>query len=164
MLKFMDILLKRSRFTMGDYSYYASKPVVIGRFQDIIIGKFCSIGHNVTFVSMGHYTGNYSTYPFSKTKNTKNLRDIDCEKYGGCPVYGHIEIGNDVWIGANSTIVGPCIIGDGAVIGAGSVIRGKVPPYSVVYGNPATVAYYRFNKEKISKLLSMQWWNNIKFQ
>jgi virginiamycin A acetyltransferase len=167
-LKLVDILLKRPRFTMGAYSYYASKPVVVGRYTDISVGKFCSIGHNVTFVTMGHHVGEYSTYPFGYTKQTGNgwadgsvLRKFFVKDGGGYPVYDKVSVGNDVWIGANVTIIGPCSIGDGAVIGAGSVVRGKVPPYAVVYGNPAVVAYYRFDSGKIAGLINGKWWNKL---
>ncbi len=54
-----------------------------------------------------------------------------------------IVIGNDVWIGANVTILKGVKIEDGAVIGAGSVIVKNVPSYAVVAGNPAKVIKYR---------------------
>ena len=50
-----------------------------------------------------------------------------------------VVIGNDVFIGARAILVGPCHIGDGSIIGAGSVVRGDIPAYSVVIGNPAKV-------------------------
>lgn len=56
---------------------------------------------------------------------------------------GPIIIGNDVWIGAHSTICDGVIIGDGAVIAAGSVVTKHVPPYSVVGGVPAKIIKYR---------------------
>ena len=46
-----------------------------------------------------------------------------------------IVIGNDVWIGANVTVVGVCI-GDGAVVAAGAVVTQDVPPWTVVGGVP----------------------------
>lgn len=49
------------------------------------------------------------------------------------------KIGSDVWVGANCTILGGVNIGDGAVIGAGSVVTKDVPPYAIVVGNPAKV-------------------------
>lgn len=54
-----------------------------------------------------------------------------------------ISIGNDVWIGTNSVILGNTKIGDGVVVGAGSVVSGEISSYSVVMGNPARVFYNR---------------------
>ena len=50
-----------------------------------------------------------------------------------------ITIGDDVWIGSRVIILGGVKIGDGAIIGAGSVVTHDVPPYSVVGGNPARI-------------------------
>jgi virginiamycin A acetyltransferase len=70
-----------------------------------------------------------------------------------------LEIGNDVWIGANAVIM-PEVgrIGDGAVIGAGAVVSRDVPPYAVVLGNPGRVVKYRFSPEVIARLLEEKWW------
>ncbi len=54
-----------------------------------------------------------------------------------------IRIGNDVLVGANAVLVDGCEVGDGAVIGVGSVVTGKVPPYAVVFGSPAKVIFWR---------------------
>ena len=86
------------------------------------------------------------------------------------PEKREIIIGNDVWIGANCIIFQGVTIGDGAVIGAGSIIRRDVPPYAVVVGVDRIIKY-RFSQEIINKLLKIQWWNwsddkireNIKF-
>ena len=48
-----------------------------------------------------------------------------------------VKIGNDVWIGANAVILPGVTIGDGAVIGAGSIVTKDVEPHSIVAGNPA---------------------------
>ena len=50
-----------------------------------------------------------------------------------------ITIGDDVWIGSRVIILGGVNVGNGAVIGAGSVVTHDVPPYSVVGGNPARI-------------------------
>jgi acetyltransferase-like isoleucine patch superfamily enzyme len=70
-----------------------------------------------------------------------------------------LVIGNDVFIGHNAIIL-PTVgqIGDGAFIGAGSVVQNAVPPYAVVTGNPARVVRYRFSKEKVQELIASQWW------
>ena len=56
-------------------------------------------------------------------------------------------------------MLGGTHIENGAVIGAASVVRGGVPAYSVVIGNPAQVIKYRFSKEDIETLLKIAWWN-----
>ena len=70
-----------------------------------------------------------------------------------------LVIGNDVWIGHNAIIL-PSVsnIGDGAVIGAGSVVTKDVPPFAVVAGNPAKIILYRFSEEKIREIMKSPWW------
>lgn len=68
-------------------------------------------------------------------------------------------IGNDVWFGTNSTIMLGVKIGDGAIIGACSVVTKDVPPYSIVAGNPAKIVRYRFPDEIIEQLLKIKWWD-----
>jgi acetyltransferase-like isoleucine patch superfamily enzyme len=53
------------------------------------------------------------------------------------------KIGKDVWIGANAVILGGVTIGNGCVIGAGSVVTKDLPPYSVAMGVPAKVVRSR---------------------
>jgi acetyltransferase-like isoleucine patch superfamily enzyme len=54
-----------------------------------------------------------------------------------------ITIGDDVWIGANVTILGGVEVGRGSVIGAGSVVTESIEPMSVAVGNPARVVKKR---------------------
>ena len=70
-----------------------------------------------------------------------------------------IIIGNDVWIGANVSILPGVTIGDGAIVAAGAVVTKDVEPYAIVGGVPAKLIKYRFEKEKIEKLLMIKWWN-----
>ena len=62
-------------------------------------------------------------------------------------------------IGQDVLIKGGVTIGNGAVIGARSVVTKNVPPYAVVAGVPARVIKYRFEKEKIDYLQRLQWWD-----
>lgn len=59
---------------------------------------------------------------------------------------GDIHIGRNVYMGANVIVVKPVKIGDGAVIGAGSIVNKDIPPYEVWAGSPA-----RFIKSRKSK-------------
>lgn len=49
------------------------------------------------------------------------------------------KIGDDVWIGANVTVLGGVKISNGVVVGAGSVVTKDIPPYCIAVGNPAKV-------------------------
>lgn len=60
--------------------------------------------------------------------------------------YGEVKpvyIGNDVWIGQRVTILPGVHVGDGAIIGAGSIVTHDVEPYAIVGGNPARVLKMR---------------------
>ncbi len=58
-----------------------------------------------------------------------------------------VKIGRDVWIGASSVVLSGIVIGQGAVVAAGSVVTKDVPAYAVVGGNPARVLSYRFSSD-----------------
>lgn len=64
-------------------------------------------------------------------------------------IYYTIEVGEEVWIGANVTLLPGTEIGRGAIVGAGTVVRSKVPPYAIVTGNPAKVIGFSFTPEEI---------------
>lgn len=83
----------------------------------ITIGANCALGPHVKIFAGGHDYG------------TKNLAVIA----------GPVVIDDFVWIGGSSTILSGVHIGEGAVIGAGSVVTRDIPPYCIAVGNPARV-------------------------
>lgn len=68
-------------------------------------------------------------------------------------------VGNDVWIGQNVTVLPGVHIGDGAIIGANSVVSKDVAPYHIVGGNPIRVIRKRFDDDTIACLLQLKWWD-----
>ena len=75
------------------------------------------------------------------------------------PQKGNINIGNDVWIGYNATIMAGVTIGDGAIIATNSTVIKDVEPYSIVGGNPANKIKKRFAEDVITRLLELKWWD-----
>lgn len=116
------------------------------------IGRYCSVARGVRVLNHNHPVGFKSTSPFFFN-----------EHFGLCDhslvEFNPLEIGNDVWIGANAVVL-PEVdrIGDGAIIGAGAVVSRDVPPYAVVLGNPGRVVKYRFPEDVIARLLAEKWW------
>jgi acetyltransferase-like isoleucine patch superfamily enzyme len=76
-----------------------------------------------------------------------------------CQPRDRVTIGNDVWIGGHSTILGGLSIGHGAIVGAGSVVTHDVPDFAIAVGNPAKIVGYRFSEqervEHLSKLIHL---------
>jgi tetrahydrodipicolinate N-succinyltransferase len=84
-----------------------------------------------------------TTFEFSKLYLKQNSETI---------TKGPVIIGHDVWIGDGATILSGIHIGNGAVIGASTVVRRNVPPYAIVIGNPMRITGYRFTEEIIQTL------------
>ena len=138
---------------LGNYSY-------TGPFDMIFhckIGKFVSISYGVTIGAPEHNYHLLTTHPFiyNDEYDLLDKRDLVRNDKFDKP----LVIGNDVWIGCNATILRGVSIGDGAVIGANSLVNKDVPPYAIVAGCPARIVKYRFEKEMIDKLLQLEWWN-----
>lgn len=125
--------------------------VVSSKFG-VEIGSYVSIARNVTIQEYNHVMDRPSTYFISKNIFGKSrANDITS--------VGPIKIGSDVWIGSHSVILSGAEIGHGSVVAANSVVKGVVPPYSIVAGSPAKVIKFRFDEETINTLLSIKWWN-----
>jgi len=72
---------------------------------------------------------------------------------------GDTIIGNDVWLGYNTTIMPGVQIGDGAIVATNSVVTKDISAYHIVGGNPAQIIRKRFDDEIIDFLLELKWWD-----
>lgn len=125
---------------IGAGSDLASSEIV-----QIQIWNFCSIARNCCIVASNfHVPDKLTTRTFSGVP----LKEIGKD----------IVLWNDVWIGANSTILYWVTIGNGCIIWAGSIVTKDVPAYSIAVGNPARVIKTRFSPEIIEKLEQSMWW------
>ena len=167
-LCFLKNIIKNPNIIVGDYTYYDDFEDVHNFEKNVkyhfdfvgdklIIGKFCMIASGVTFIMNGanHLTDAISTYPFAIFG--EDWKDaMEGKTY---PTKGDTEIGNDVWIGYNATIMPGVKIGDGAIIASNSNVVKDVEPYAIVGGNPAKEIKKRFSIDKIEKLLQLKWWD-----
>jgi virginiamycin A acetyltransferase len=147
----------------GNYSLYRVKikfGTYVARNASISfteIGKFCSIGPNFSCGFGIHPVSGISTSPiFYSTKKQCGFTFSKCDKIEERKL---VEIGNDVFIGINVTVLDGVKIGDGAVIGAGAVVSKDIPPYAIAVGCPIRIIKYRFDKEIIERLLLTKWWD-----
>ncbi|WRQ33762.1 CatB-related O-acetyltransferase [Bacteroidales bacterium MB20-C3-3] len=137
-----------------DYSYIGPNTELVL----VNIGKFCSIAQNCSIGLATHTIENISTSPiFTEKHNGTSFSWIEKDTLNYKPKI--VEIGNDVWIGKNATILSNIKVGNGAIIGTGAIVTKDVPDYAVVAGVPANIIKYRFSKEIINKLLEIRWWD-----
>ena len=109
-----------------------SPNITIGNYSGLGINSLIQSGVTIKdYVMMGP---NVSIY----TKNHKSELDKPMI-FQGFEKEKEVVIGNDVWIGANVIILPGVRVGDGVIIGAGSVVTKDVEDYTVVAGNPAKV-------------------------
>jgi acetyltransferase-like isoleucine patch superfamily enzyme len=107
---------------MGDNSAVDAYSF-IGSSGFISIGKNVMIGQHASFHPENH---------------VYNRTDIPIREQGTTRL--GITIEDDVWVGANVTFLDGAVVGKGCVIAAGSVIRGKIPPYCIAVGAPVKVS------------------------
>ena len=144
---------------VGKYTYGHENIKIMswGSDSKLIIGSFCSIADKVKiFLDGNHRIDWITTFPF--THIHQDIFKLD-NKTDHPKSNGDVIIGNDVWIGHESTIMSGVKIGDGAVIAANSVVVKDVEPYTIVGGNPAKVIKKRFSDDIINNLLELKWWD-----
>lgn len=147
-----EYLKKKRKVEVGAYSYGGCMQPGFNIGGEVSVGRYCSIANNVHYFGANHPLNYVSTSAYFYNKQFGfEVQDVPRAK---------LVIGNDVWIGYGTLITMNCKkIGNGAVVGAGSVLTHDVPPYAVVAGNPARIIKYRFTKEEREKLEKSQWWN-----
>lgn len=115
------IFYGEGRLEIDEGSYIGGLSTIqLNKDQKVIIGKGCSISHNVRM-----YTSSL-------------IPDYDFKDKINAPIKkGDIVIGDYVWIGANVFINPGINIGENSVIGANSVVTKDIAPYSIYGGVPA---------------------------
>lgn len=139
---------------VGKYSLSAGKisENSISSDELIRVGNYCSMGRNLTLImGNGHIPDSTTNYSIRQSLFGDTSHVIKKK----------IEMGNDVWIGDNVTIIGDAKIGNGVVIGACSLVTANqvLEDFGIYVGVPAKLMRYRFSKEVREEITKSQWWN-----
>lgn len=154
---FNHYYIKPDPSKLGYFGYKASLgiPADLKNPKNIYLYDFARIGRRSTIMTMGESKfimkrgGLTSEGLVVVTSN--HHQKIGHFLSGGNEdnCYRDIIVEEDVWIGINVTLLAGAHIGRGAIIGAGAVVRGEVPPYAVVIGNPARIIKFKWSVEDI---------------
>lgn len=136
-------------------SFVRGMSVELG--HNVQFGPYCSVscdicfGNNILMAGHVYFVGrNDHTYDVPGQLIWNGERGIDSKT----------TIGDDVWIGYNSIILGGVTIGRGSVVAAGSVVTKDIPPCEIWGGNPAHKIKDRFNCEE-DKLSHLNYLNSL---
>ena len=144
--------VKFYRSRIGKYSYIDRNSFV----ADVDIGNFTSIGSGCEIGGASHPLDWVSTSPvFHKWENImkKNFSRHEFE------IFHKTKIGNDVWIGTKCLVKAGVEIGNGSVVGMGSVVTKNIGEYEIWAGNPAKLIRKRFDDQTVEQLKKIKWWD-----
>ena len=136
---------------IGRYTYISNNSAVI----NTEIGSFCSIASGCSIGGASHPSDWMSTSPVFHSGRNVFMKNFSSHPFNP---YKKSIIGNDVWLGLRVFVKAGVKIGDGAIIGMGSIVTKDVPPYEIWAGNPARKISDRFDNETKEKLLALNWW------
>lgn len=116
------------------------------------IGSFCAIGGRLVVRSSNHRTNYINMQSWAQKEVIKSKVNVAGYKKKD------VVIGNGVWIGDSVVVLPGASVGNGAVIGAGSIVTKKIPDFAIAVGNPAKVVKYRFSENIRDLLKDIPWW------
>lgn len=124
------------RIELGSYTrIQPNVKIIASKNQKVIIKKFSAIGAGSTIIP-GNHTPTVSIPQFLSYLYINDVNHT-------------LIVGEDVWVGANSTLLSKGSIGRGAVVAANAVVSKEIPPYAVVGGIPAKIIAVRFSIDQI---------------
>jgi len=122
---------------------FLTQPKIIGPKERFNTHKSAQKNNYIVNTNSGNVTLEADVF-FGKNVSlitgTHDYKVFGVERIQSFPTEGRdIIVETGAWIGSNSIVLGPCIVGRHSVVAAGSVVVKDVPPFSIVAGNPARV-------------------------
>lgn len=106
----------------------------------IFVGYYFYSNHNLVITDGATVTFGDNVFIAPNCCFTTAEHALDPEmRKAGIEIAKPITVGNNVWIGAGSTVLAGAVIGDNTVIGAGSVVKGEIPANVIAVGVPCKV-------------------------
>ena len=138
---------KGMRFGEGFTTGYRCRFDIFGAEDGSVklqLGKNCKIGDNIHFVASENVTVGdgclMASHIFISDTNHGDGTDSPTTPPDDWNLSSNpVKIGNCVWIGEGVAVLPGSEIGDGCIIGAHSVVKGTIPPYTIAVGSPAKV-------------------------
>ncbi len=151
--KVVNITKEKYRIQIGNHCNIRGELLVFGYGGTLTIGNYCFIGegsriwvgekisigsnvliaHNVNIID----TNSHELNAQKRAKGYQNLVEIGHSSNKGEIETAKIQIDNHAWISFGASILKGVHVGEGAIVGAGSVVTKDVKPYTLVAGNPA---------------------------
>ena len=127
----------------ADSGIYYGTLFELGPNGAVDIGDYCSIVSAIIHSNSNVRIDEYAFISHEVVISTSSF-----------PVPGHwddseldISIGRNAWVGTRAILLGGTKLGEGAIIGAGAVVHGEIPPFAIAAGNPASVVGWARPKE-----------------
>lgn len=136
------VVLNPDNLYMEELTNIDADAMIMNTRAKFIMRKWSGAAFGLTVV-----TGNHLAIVGKHLKQVTNEVKDELDNNG--EMDKDIVVEEDVWIGSRVTLLSGVTIGRGSEVGSGSVVRGSIPPYSVVIGNPAKIVGFRFTPDEI---------------
>lgn len=129
-------LMFRCKFVLGNKAsiYIGNNTmlngVTITSYKSIFIGSDCQIASGTLIADTDFHPVDPKERLLQVRRQTYDMKKVSKKE---------VEIGNNVWIGWNCTILKGTKIGDNSIVGAGSIVLGEFPSNVIIAGNPAKI-------------------------
>lgn len=136
MFDFPSTITSPNNVFLYDFTRIQKNNVIYNYQGKFVMKKYSAASLNLTVITGNHIpTVGIPHYYLAPLHINDREKDIIVEE--------------DVWIGANVTLISGAYIGRGAVVGACCLVRSEIPPYAIVVGIPAKIVGVKFSKDQI---------------